>query len=187
MPVSSNKDNLGSRIIDFSLKGIDEKYYSPEDFADKTLLVIIFKCNHCPYVKAVVDRFVKLQNKYEDKGIQIISINSNDPETYPEDSFDNMKEFSAKYKINFPYLVDETQEVARKYDAVCTPDIFLYDKNRILRYRGRLDDNWKDENKVIQKDLEKAVTLLLNDKEINFEQIPSMGCSIKWRKNPSYS
>lgn len=180
MPVSSNKDNLRSKIIDFSLKGIDEKFHSPEDFNDKNLLVIIFICNHCPYVKAVMERFVKFQNKYKGKDVQLIAINSNDPEVYQEDSFENMKHFAEKYKINFPYLVDETQEVAKKYDAVCTPDIYVYDRNRILKYRGRFDDNWKDESKVISRDLERAVELLLHDKEIDFNQIPSMGCSIKW-------
>jgi len=183
MSVNSNKDNLGSKIIDFSLESIDGKFYSPQDFDDKKLLIIIFKCNHCPYVKAVIERFVVFQSEYKDKGVQLIGINPNDTETYPEDSFDNMKNFAAKHKLNFPYLADETQEVARKYDAVCTPDIFLYDKNRILKYRGRLDDSWKDENKVREKDLEKAVKLLLDDKEIDFAQIPSMGCSIKWKKN----
>ena len=181
MPVSSNPDNLGSDIIEFSLKGIDDKYYSPSDFSDKDILIIIFKCNHCPYVIAVIDRLVSLQKKYSDKKIQLIGINPNDPETYPEDSFENMKLFAEKHNINFPYLVDETQETAKKYDAVCTPDIYVYDKDRKLRYRGRLDDSWKDESKIMSKDLEKAIDLLLEGKEIDFDQIPSMGCSIKWK------
>ncbi len=181
MPVYSNPDRTGSDIIDFSLKGTDEKFYSPSDFSDKNILVIIFTCNHCPYVKAVIDRFVSFQEKYKNNGIQLIGINSNDPLSYPEDSFDNMKIFSSEHKLNFPYLIDETQEVARKYDAVCTPDIYVYDKDRKLRYRGRLDDSWKDESKIMSKDLEKAVELLLDGKEIDFQQIPSMGCSIKWK------
>jgi peroxiredoxin len=182
MLLHGNKNNLGTSIIDFSLKGIDDEFYSPNDFKDKDILVIIFKCNHCPYVKAMIDRFVSFQEKYKDEGVQLIGINPNDPETYPEDSFENMKHFAGKHKINFPYLIDETQEVAKQYDAVCTPDIYVYDKNRILKYRGRFDDNWKDESKVIERDLEKTVGLLLQGKEINFEQIPSMGCSIKWKK-----
>jgi peroxiredoxin len=182
MPVSSNKNNLGGDIFDFSLKGIDDKIHSLSDFIDKDILVIIFQCNHCPYVKAVIDRFVTFQEKYRDKKVQLIGINPNDVITYPEDSFENMKLFAEKHKINFPYLVDETQEVAKQYDAVCTPDIYVYDKDRKLRYRGRLDDSWKDESKVTRKDLETAVELLLLGKEINFEQIPSMGCSIKWKE-----
>ncbi|MDQ3022639.1 MAG: thioredoxin family protein [Bacteroidota bacterium] len=181
MAVQNNKDNLGTGIIDFSLKGIDDKFYSPADFKDKDILVIIFKCNHCPYVKAVIDRLVSLQKKYEDKSVQLIGINPNDSDSYPEDSFENMKLFAEKYKINFPYLVDETQEIAKKYDAVCTPDIYVYYRERKLRYRGRLDDSWKDESKIMQKDLEKAIELLLQGKEIDFQQIPSIGCSIKWK------
>ena len=101
--------------------------------------------------------------------------------TYPEDIFDNMILFAKEYSMNFPYLYDETQETARKYDAVCTPDIYVYDVERKLRYRGRIDDNWKDESQVKTKDLEKAIDQLLEGKEIEFEQIPSIGCSIKWK------
>lgn len=181
MPVSNNTDNLGSDIIDFSLKGTDEKHYSPGNFIDKDILVIIFICNHCPYVKAVMERIVALQQKYKDRKVQFIGINPNDPISYPEDSFENMKHFAGKYKINFPYLADETQETAKRYGAVCTPDIFVYDKKRKLRYRGRIDDSWKDETKVMSRDLDKAIDTLLKDKEIDFEQIPSIGCSIKWK------
>ena len=181
MAAFSNPDNLGIGIIDFSLKGIDGKFYSPSDFKDKDILIIIFKCNHCPYVKAVIDRLVSFQKKYKDKKVQLIGINPNDPVTYPEDSFENMKVFAEKHNMNFPYLVDETQESAKQYGAVCTPDIYVYDKERKLRYRGRLDDSWKDEDKITSRDLEKAVELLLDGKEIDFTQIPSMGCSIKWK------
>lgn len=138
-------------------------------------------CNHCPYVKAVTDRLVSFQEKYYDSNVQLIGINSNDTNSYPEDSFENMKIYSDEHGMNFPYLFDETQEIARKYGAVCTPDIYVYDKDRMLRYRGRLDDNWKDESKVTVKDLEKATELLLEGKEIGFDQIASIGCSIKWK------
>ena len=181
MAVQSGKENLNTSVIDFSLKGTDERTYSPGDFKDKDILIIIFMCNHCPYVKAVTDRFVSFQKKYAGRNVQLIGINSNDAVSYPEDSFENMKLYADEYGMNFPYLYDETQEVARKYDAVCTPDIYLYDKDRILRYRGRLDDNWKDEDHVTVKDLEKATELILDGKTIDFDQIPSMGCSIKWR------
>ena len=181
MAVNSNTNNLGSKITDFSLKGVDNKLCSPQDFKDKDILIIIFMCNHCPYVKGVIDRFVDFQERYKDKGVQLIGINSNDPTTHPEDSFENMKLFAEKHKINFPYLVDESQLTARNYDAVCTPDIYVYDKNKTLKYRGRFDNNWKEEEKVTEKDLEKTVNLLLEGNEINFLQIPSMGCSIKWK------
>ncbi|MCB0726813.1 MAG: thioredoxin family protein [Ignavibacteria bacterium] len=181
MAAHSNTENLNTPLIDFSLKGTDGRSYSPADFKDKDILIIIFMCNHCPYVKAVTHRFVEFQKKFEDRNVRLIGINSNDAETYPEDSFENMKLYADEYEMNFPYLYDETQETARKYGAVCTPDIYVYDKDRVLRYRGRLDDNWKDESSIKAKDLEKATELLLEGKEIDFDQIPSMGCSIKWK------
>lgn len=181
MALFSNKNKLGTPIIDFSLKGIDGKFYSPENFKDKDVLVLIFQCNHCPYVKAVMDRFVALQDKYAAENVQLIAINPNDADAYPEDSFEKMKDFAKDYKMNFPYLYDESQEIAHKYDAVCTPDIYVFDKERKLRYRGRLDDSWKDESKVTSKDLERAIGHILKGEEIEFEQIPSMGCSIKWK------
>ena len=181
MAVESNFLNLGSGIIDFSLKGVDNNTHSPADYKNKDVLVIMFICNHCPYVKAVTDRLVALQEKFAERGVQFIAINSNDPESYPEDSFDNMKEFAAENNFNLPYLVDETQEVAREYDAKCTPDIYVYDKSRILKYRGRIDDNWKEEDKVTSNELSDAIELLLQGKEIDFKQTPSIGCSIKWK------
>ena len=179
--LESNKIDLNSPIIDFSLKGIDDKLHSPEEFTEKDVLIIIFICNHCPYVKAVMDRLVAFQEKFKDKGVQLIGVNPNDTVAYPEDSFDNMKLFAEEYKMNFPYLIDETQETANKYDAVCTPDIYVYDKERKLKYRGRFDDNWQDEKSVTTNDLENAVELILSDREVDFKQIPSMGCSIKWK------
>jgi len=181
MLLENNTNNINTPIFNFSLKGTDGKQYSPDDFKDKSVLIIIFMCNHCPYVKAVMQRFIKIQDKFKDRGIQLIGINSNDIDAYPEDSFDNMKLFYAEYGMNFPYLIDETQQIARKYDAVCTPDIFLYNSERILKYRGRLDNNWQDESKVTQKDLENAIEVILEGKEPDKDQKPSMGCSIKWK------
>ena len=181
MAVQSSADNLRSKIIDFNLPATDGKYYSPSDFDDKNVLVIIFKCNHCPYVKAVVSRLNELYEKFYEEGVQFIGINPNDAETYPEDSFDNMKLFAIERGIKFPYLYDESQAVAKAYEAVCTPDIYVYDKERKLRYHGRLDDNWKDESAVTSKDLERAITLIIDGREIDFQQVPSMGCSIKWK------
>ena len=153
----------------------------PQPYNDKDVLVIMFICNHCPYVKAVTGRLTALQEKFAGRGVQFIAINSNDPESYPEDSFENMKEFAEENNFNFPYLVDETQDIARKYDAQCTPDIYVYDKSRVLKYRGRIDDNWKEEEKVTSNELSDAIELLLEGKEIDFKQIPSIGCSIKWK------
>lgn len=181
MLLESTPLELNTDIIPFRLLGTDGKWYTPDDFCDKKILVIIFMCNHCPYVKAVIDRFVRFQATYQTKGIQLIGINPNDEITYPEDSYDNMKKFYVEHKMNFPYLRDESQEIARAYNAVCTPDIYVYDVKRKLKYHGRFDDNWKDETKVTRKDLELAVEKLLKGEEIEFTQYPSMGCSIKWK------
>ena len=182
MLLKNNPENLGSEIIPFSLKGTDDNIYTEEYFSDAELAVIIFMCNHCPYVIAVIERLIKLQEKYAGKKVKFVGINPNDAVQYPRDSFENMKIFSSENKMNFPYLADETQQIARQYDAVCTPDIFVYDKSRKLKYRGRLDDNWKNEGEVKSRELEKAIELLLEKKEIDFTQYPSMGCSIKWKK-----
>lgn len=181
MAVESNFLNLGTKIIDFSLKGVDDNVYSPSDYNDKEILIVMFICNHCPYVKAVTGRLVALQEKFFDKEVQLLAINPNDPVSHPEDSFENMRKFAEERNFNFPYLVDETQDIARKYDAQCTPDIFVYDKDRILKYRGRIDDNWKEEEKVTSNEMENAIELILEGKEIDFKQIPSIGCSIKWK------
>jgi len=177
----SNPVRLNTPAADFSLTGTDGKTYSLKDFENQKILVIIFICNHCPYVKAVTDRFVRFQAEYGAKGVRLIGINPNDTDAYPEDSYPNMKIFAEERGINFPYLFDGTQETAKKYDAVCTPDLYVYDEKRLLRYRGRFDDNWQEENKVTTNDLKKAVNCLLEGREIDFEQVPSMGCSIKWK------
>jgi peroxiredoxin len=181
MLLENNTNNLNSRIIDFSLKGTDDKIYSPSDFSEKDLLIIIFMCNHCPYVKAVIKRLIALQEKFLNKKVQFIGINPNDIVAYPEDSFENMIIFYNDYKMNFPYLIDETQQTAKKYDAVCTPDIYVYNKQRILKYRGRIDDNWQDESKVTKHELDDAIKSILEGKDPDEKQNPSMGCSIKWK------
>ncbi len=172
---------LGTEASDFNLKGTDGKYYRLASFDDKDVLVIVFMCNHCPYVKATIGRLVKIQEDYRDKGVQIVAINPNDEISYPEDSFDNMKRFVREEKINFPYLRDDTQEIARKYDAVCTPDIYLYGPSRRLLYRGRIDDNWQDEFKVTKMDLRESIECALEGRPVPSKQYPSMGCSIKWK------
>jgi peroxiredoxin len=182
MPVSPTELKIGTKAHDFNLPSVDGKNYSLNDFNDKDVLCIIFSCNHCPYVQAVENRINNIAKKYSNQSFALVCINSNDDINYPEDSFDEMKKRAKEKGFVFPYLRDETQEIAKAYDAVSTPDIYLYDKNRILKYRGRLDDNWKDESNVKSKDLEKAIELLLEGKEIDFEMVPSMGCSIKWKK-----
>jgi peroxiredoxin len=165
---------------DFSLLGIDDKTYSLESFQDSKILVIIFMCNHCPYVLAVLERLNKLAEEFNDRGVAFVGINANDASNYPDDSFEKMKELN----IKFPYLYDELQEVATKYHAVCTPDIFVYDENRELKYHGRIDDNWQEQDKVTSEELKHALGKILANEDIpREEQMPSMGCSIKWKRN----
>lgn len=174
---------LGESAPAFSLPGVDGKQYSLDSFTGKRVLVIIFMCNHCPYVKAVLSRLIDLQNQMDEKGVQLVGINSNDASRYPDDSFDNMKKTAEEMKIPFPYLFDATQEIARAYDVVCTPDIYVYGEERTLLYRGRIDDNWEHPEKVTKKDLKEAIDAALAGEKISEEQIPSMGCSIKWKQN----
>lgn len=172
---------FGEKAPDFSLPGIDGKNYSLYSFKGKKALVVIFMCNHCPYVKACIDRLIALQNEFGPAGVQFVGINSNDAETYPDDNFENMKKFVLERGINFPYLRDETQEIARKYNAVCTPDIFVYDANFKLFYHGRIDDNWQEPEKVTRYELKEALTALLKNEPPPKTKKPSMGCSIKWK------
>jgi thiol-disulfide isomerase/thioredoxin len=181
MPVSPKELGIGTKAFSFNLKGVDGKFYSLDSFKDKKVLCVIFMCNHCPYVIAVQQRINQIAKDYSDKSFAMVCINPNDPVSYPEDSYENMVVRAKEEGYVFPYLFDETQETARIYDAVCTPDIYLFDENRVLKYRGRIDDNWKDETAVTRKDLRMAVDWILENKEIDFEMVPSMGCSIKWK------
>jgi len=166
----------------FSLPGVDGKTYSLADFKGKKVLLLIFMCNHCPYVVPKMDYFVELQRKYKDKGLQIVGINANDADNYPEDSFGKMKEYAERYGFNFPYLFDETQEVARAYGAECTPDPFLFDADMKLRYHGRFDDaHGKPHSEGKTSEMEDSIKQLLEGKEITVETLPSMGCNIKWK------
>ena len=172
---------LGTSVIDFKLPGVDGKEYSLKSFTSYKVLVIIFMCNHCPYVKAVIQRLIDLQQEVLAQGVRLIGINCNDAINYPDDSFESMHSVSKGWKMNFPYLFDESQEVAKKYDAVCTPDIYVYGPKRTLLYRGRIDDNWDNPDKVSRRDLEQAIASILSGENISIKQIPSMGCSIKWK------
>jgi peroxiredoxin len=172
---------LGKDILPFSLPATDGKGYGPMDFPDAKALVIIFMCNHCPYVQAVIDRLIGIQADYADKGIQLIGINANDSDNYPEDSFEAMQEWVEERGINFPYLHDESQEVARSYQAQCTPDIYVFDQAKKLAYHGRIDDNWQEEDKVAKKELRAALDAIIAGEPAPEPQQPSMGCSIKWK------
>ena len=176
--------NFGEKANSFKLKGIDGKIHKLEDHIGKNGTLIMFICNHCPYVKAVTKDIVEDCKKLKDLGINSVAICANDAENYPEDSFDNMILFAKKHQFSFPYLVDETQEIAKTYDAVCTPDFFGYNKNLELQYRGRLREL---KNLVPvrdgESDLFKAMKLIAETDKGPENQIPSAGCSIKWKNN----
>ncbi len=146
----------------------------------------MFICNHCPYVKAIEDRLIALaQNFSNESEIQFAAVCSNDPSDYEEDSIENLKARAVEKKYPFPYLVDESQELARMLGAVCTPDLYVFDRQGSVFYRGRLDDSWRDPAKVESEDLKEALLAALTGKDAPVEQIPSMGCSIKWKVDPS--
>ncbi|HXL50742.1 MAG TPA: thioredoxin family protein [Candidatus Limnocylindrales bacterium] len=171
---------LGSTAVDFQLKGIDGKTHSLKSFSDKKALAIVFSCNHCPYVQAYEARMVQLQRDYLPNGASLVAINSNDDAGYPEDSFENMITRSKEKGFNFPYLRDETQEIARKYGAICTPHIFLFNQQRVLSYKGRIDDN-RNPTDVKSHDLRNAMDAVLSGKTPAVQETRPFGCSIKWK------
>jgi len=171
---------LGSMAPDFQLKGVDGKTHSLKSFADRKGLAIVFSCNHCPYVQAYEARMVQLQRDYLPNGVSLVAINSNDDTGYPEDSFENMITRSKNKGFNFPYLRDETQEIARKYGAICTPHIFLFNQQRVLSYKGRIDDN-RNPTDVKSHDLRNAIDAVLSGKTPAVQETRPFGCSIKWK------
>lgn len=179
--MSDNKLKIDSLIPGFSLTGVDDKTYSLNDFSDKKILIIIFSCNHCPYVKAYEDRIIALQKEFEKDGVQIVAINSNDDIKYPDDSFDEMKKRAASKGFNFPYLRDETQEIAKAFCATHTPQIFLFNGERKLKYEGKIDDNWQEPDKVKSAYLREAILEVLAGKEVSVPETFSIGCTIKWK------
>ncbi|MGE4234268.1 MAG: thioredoxin family protein [Bacteriovoracia bacterium] len=174
---------LGKEAPDFTLQGIDDRTHSLSSYQDKKGYVIMFLCVHCPYVVAVQNRIAALAKEFSSQAIQFIGINSNDYTRYPDDSPEGMKAQAKKVGFEFPYLIDENQTVAKEYGAVCTPDIFVFDSSKKLVYRGRIDDNWKEPEKVIKQDLKDALTALVHGKPVSTEQVASMGCSIKWKNH----
>lgn len=164
---------------DFNLLGMDNKWHCLKDFQGQGLIVM-FICNHCPYVQAVEDRLIELYKKAMKLGFQTIGICANDAEGYPEDSYDNLQKRWREKNYGFIYLHDPSQEVAKAFKAVCTPDFFVYNEHHLLKYRGRLDDSWQDPDKVTRSELLDAVRQIANKKSVNPQQEPSMGCSIKW-------
>ena len=181
MPEVTPICQFGTKAIPFSLEGIDKKTYNLDQIKGKNGTLVIFICNHCPYVKGVIDRLVKDIIDLQRQEIGCVAIMSNDVENYPEDSFENMKRFSKENNFTFPYLYDETQEVAKAYGAVCTPDFFGYNKSLELQYRGRLDNAGISGEILKDKELLNAFHQIVKSGKGPKEQKSSMGCSIKWK------
>ncbi len=170
---------LGSNAPEFDLPGTDGMKHSLGSYSDKPILTVVFTCNHCPYSKAYEDRLVSIQKDYASKGVQLVAINSNDEKSYPEDGFPEMVKRAKEKGFNVPYLRDESQEVVEAYGAVCTPHIFVFDRSRVLRYRGRVDDS-KESSKVTANDLRNALDDLAAGREVRVPDTRPIGCSIKW-------
>ena len=175
--------DLGQPVIDFALPGVDGKTWRMQDCMGENGLLVMFICNHCPYVKAILDRLVRDTRELKALGINSVAIMSNDPTDYAEDSFENMQAIAQQMDFPFPYLLDESQAVAKAYGAVCTPDFFGYNRSGELRYRGRLDESRKEAADLnVRRDLFEAMKEVAETQKGPVEQLSSMGCSIKWIK-----
>lgn len=171
---------IGTKMPEFSLKDPQGKQYKGSDLCGERGLLVVFTCNHCPYAMAVWPRLIKISQYAKEMKINTVAINPNINPKYPDDAPDKMILKAKELRINFPYLVDDTQKIAKSFKAQCTPDIYLFNKKHELVYHGRIDDNWKDESKVTREELKEALNNLAVGLPINPAQRPSMGCSIKW-------
>ena len=173
---------LGTQAPTFALPDTEGNIVRLSDFSEAPALLVIFMCNHCPYVIHIREKLVELIREYQAKGVAVVGINSNDVANYPEDSPAKMKEYAEQYGYTFPYLYDETQDVAQAYAAACTPDFFLFDRDQKLVYRGQMDDSRpKSDTPVTGADLRAALDAILAGEDVAGAQIPSMGCNIKWK------
>lgn len=172
---------IGDKALAFSLPAVDGKTYSLESFPSKKVLVVMFTCNHCPYVQAYEDRLIALQRDLGPKGVQLVAINANETENYPEDRFEKMIDRAKAKGYNFPYLRDEDQRVAQAYGATHTPHIFVFDEKRSLRYTGRIDDNWQDPKRITSPDLRNSIEAILFGKPVPNPVTHAIGCTIKWQ------
>lgn len=174
--------NFGEPAVDFKLPGVDGKDWTLKDCLGEKGLLVMFICNHCPYVKAVRERIVRDTRELLSCGIKSVAIMSNDPTDYPEDSFENMKQIANEFDFSFPYLIDESQEIAKAYGAICTPDFFGYNADLELQYRGRLDASRKETAPAdVPRELFDAMKQVAETGKGPENQIPSIGCSIKWK------
>lgn len=176
-----SKLTLGDKAPDFKLPGVDGQTHILNDYSDKNALVIIFSCNHCPYVQAWEDRIINVQSNYADHGVQLIAISSNDTTAYPADSFSEMVKRSSSKGFNFPYLYDESQNVAKAYGAERTPEVFVFDNTQKLAYHGTIDDNYEDPTSVKVQYLRNALDAITTDGAPSVPETSPIGCTIKWK------
>jgi peroxiredoxin len=176
--------DFGWKAVDFRLPGVDGKTYRLKDVTGPKGTLVMFICNHCPYVRSAIDRIVRDARELTGLGIGVAAISANDPATYPEDSFDNMRLFAKRHALPFPYLYDESQDVARAYGAVCTPDFFGFNAALELQYRGRIDEAGRNppQRPDLKRELFEAMRLVAETGAGPREQVASIGCSIKWRQ-----
>ena len=178
--------DFGKKAPEFSLPGTDGKIWTLKDCAGPNGLLVMFICNHCPYVKAINEKLVRDTSELMELGVHSVAVMSNDPTDYPEDSFENMQRVAAEFGYPFPYLLDLTQEVAQSFGAVCTPDFFGYNANLELQYRGRLDDSGRQAgHSETRRDLFLGMKLVAETGQGPMDQVASIGCSIKWREYPA--
>jgi len=173
--------HTGDKAPEFQLQGVDGRTHSLEGFSGKPVLVVIFSCNHCPYVQAYEDRMISIQRDYHPRGVQLVAINSNDDLNYPEDGFNAMVDRAKAKAFNFPYLSDASQEVAKAYGATHTPQLFVFDQDRKLRYTGKIDDDWQNPKAVKKQYLREALDALLGGAAPAEAETHAIGCTIKWK------
>lgn len=179
--MTDNKLKINSLLPQFHLPGTDGNMHSSDSFSNKEILIVIFSCNHCPYVQAYEQRIIELQNEFNENSVQIVAISSNDAVKYPEDSFDEMKKRAVEKGYNFPYLYDEDQKIAKAFGATHTPQVFLYNNERKLKYEGKIDDNWQEPDKVQSRYLREAIIEVMEVKDVSMPETFSIGCTIKWK------
>jgi peroxiredoxin len=184
MPVATPAAALQMPCPDFTLRDVFGRVQRRDDVLDGRANLVVFFCNHCPYAKAVEARVIALHDEHKGAGLRTVLVCANDPSHYPDDAPEHLRARAEEKHYPFPYLVDESQDVARAFDAACTPDFFLFDQQRRLAYRGRLDDNWKRPEQVTRRELHEAIGAVLAGRAVSDVQNPSLGCSIKWKHEP---
>jgi peroxiredoxin len=184
MPVATPAADLGRPCPDYRLPDVFGGVRCRDDDKSAQALLVVFFCAHCPYARAVEDRIIALHRALAPQGLATVFICSNDAASYPEDAPAGLRAQAEQKHYPFPYLIDEDQRVARAFDAACTPDLFVFDAKRLLRYRGRLDDNWKNPQDVTKHELKDAIQAILRRDVPAAQQFPSLGCSIKWKQSP---